>query len=239
MTVHPLRPHTADIDDSDHDFPYDFPHDFHEDFADFEDADESMRRYGSLDRQYRYAHRTVSATVLAALTGIQIPVCQAFHHTFFGLLEDIGDHDGLIATPGLLIAGRRERIAAASDRLAEHPEPDVPALMAAADFDEPTRDLDQRIDQIIERHSLDLAVAAGTNPSLTLGSTAALHDRAIDEILDLLLSCQVDEIERLTDTTIDLLRRMPSSIRLLGDAVLHPLGGSTPPDTTTSRSHGL
>jgi len=230
MTVHPFRPLTADsdafADRASADIDRCFPFDFHEDFAEFDDADESMHRYGSLDMQYRHAHRTISATVLAALTGIQIPVCQAFHCTFFGLLEDVGDYDGLVATPGLLIAARRERIAAASDWLDGHPEPDVPALIAAADPDEPASDLDQRIDETIERHSLDLASAAGTNPSLTLGSTTALRERVIDEILDLLLSCQVDEIERLTHAAIGLLRRMPTSIRPLGDAVLHLRGNS-------------
>jgi hypothetical protein len=182
-----------------------------------------MGRYGSLDRQYRHAHRTVSPTALATLTGIQIPVCQAFHCAFFGVLEDVGDLDGLIATPCLLIAGRHERVAAASSWLGGHPPPDVPAMMAAADPDEPAGDLGGRITETIERHSLDLAIAAGTNPSLTLGSMMALCDRIVDEILDLVLSCQVDEIERLTDAAIDLLRRAPTSIRPLGDAVLHPL----------------
>ena len=230
MTVHPLRSHTADVDD---DSDLEFPFDFHEDFADFEDADESMHRYGSLDRQYRYAHRTISATVLAALTGIQVPVCQAFHYSFFGLLESVGDFDGLVATPRLLIPGRQDRIAAASDWLGGHPEPDVAAMMAEAeqDFDESAVELDHRIAETIDRHSLDLAMVARTNPSLTLGSTAALHERVIDEILDLLLSCQVDEIDRLTDTAIDLLCRMPTSIRLLGGAVLHRLGDSTGVDT--------
>ena len=231
MTVHPFRPRTADsracADRASADIDDDFPYDFHEHFAEFDDADESMRRYGSLDRQYRYAHRTISATVLATLTGIRIPVCQAFHCAFFGLLEDVGDLDGLIATPCLLIAGRRERITAASAWLNGHPEPDVPALTAAADPDEPAGDLDRRITETIERHSLDLASAAGTNPALTLGSTTALHDRVMHEILDLVLSCQVDEIERLTDAAIDLLRRMPTSIRPLGDAVLHLLGDPT------------
>jgi hypothetical protein len=51
----------------------------------------------------------------------------------------------------------------------------------------------------------------------------ALCDRIVDDVLDLVLSCQVDEIERLTDVAIDLLRRVPTSIRPLGNAVLHPL----------------
>ena len=227
MTVYPFRPRTTDslasADLAFDDFDDEFPHDFHTDFADFDDADESMHRYGSHDRQYRYAHRTLSPTVLAALTSIQIPMAQVFHYAFFGLLEDVGDFDGLIATPSLLIAGRPERVAAATHWLGGHPSPDVPTLLAAADPDEPAGDLDLRITETIEYHSLALVGAVGTNPSLTFGSTAALRDRVIDEILDLVLSCQVDEIERLTDATIDLLRRMPTSIRPLGNATLHPL----------------
>ena len=118
-------------------------------------------------------------------------------------------------------------IDAASNWLDGHPEPDVPAMLATADPDEPAGDLDRRITETLERHSLDLASAAGTNPSLTLGSTTALHDRVIDEILDLVLSCQVDEIERLTDVAIDLLLRMPTSVRAVGDAVFHLLGDPT------------
>lgn len=232
MNVHPFRPRadhpaasgngpSADIDDS-------FPFDHHEDFAEFDDADESINRYGSVDRQFRYAHRTVSATLLAALTGIRVTVCQAFHCAFFGLLEDVGDDDGLIATPTLIIVGRRERLNVASGWMDEHPPPDVAALMAAADAEDLTDDVDRRISELIERYSLDLAFAADTNPSLTLGSMTALHDRVIDEILDLLLSCRFDEIERLVTTTIDLLRRMPSSVRPIGGAVFVPVGDELP-----------
>ncbi|MDW3214993.1 MAG: hypothetical protein R8G01_13400 [Ilumatobacteraceae bacterium] len=228
MTVHPFRPRTANprpsADPTIADLDDDFPDDFHEDFATFDDADDSMRRFGSLDRQYRYAHRTVSPTVLAALTDIQVPVCQAFHCSFFGLLEDVGVLDGLIATPSLLVAGRPERVAAASSWLDGHPPLDVEAMIAAADSDEPAGDLDLRITETIKRHSLDLADATGANPSLTLGSVMALHDRVIDEFLDLVSSCRIDEVERLTDVAIDLLRRMPTSIRPLGGAVLVPLG---------------
>ena len=237
MTVHPFRtrgnpPSERDDPAIDHQVG-EFPYDFHEDFADFDDSDEAMTRYGSIDRQYRYAHRTISAPLLAILTSIQIPVCQVFHRCLFGLLENVGDFDGLIATPKLLIT-RTERAAAASTWLAQHPQPDVAALLAASDPDESCGSVDRHITENINRHSLGLAAAADSNPSLTLGSVAALQEQLIDDVLDLVLSCQVDEIQRLTATAIDMLGRMPASIRLIGGAAITPIDVAVPPDGVTT-----
>lgn len=198
-------------DDTD-EFPYDFDVDFNVDLADFNDTDEMMTRYGSIDVQYRHAHRTISASMLAILTGVRIPVCQAFHHAAFGLLEDVGDYDGLVATPGVLIAGRTERLPAATAWLADHPLPDVRALEESSD-----------VADIVDRHSLGLAMATNANPSLTIGSLVALQERLIGEVLDIQGECQVDEIDLLTETTLDLLGQMPASLRLVGGAIVRAL----------------
>lgn len=217
MTVHPFR-----IDPDPADDIAEFPDDFHEDFAGFDDADNEMTRFGSVDRQYRYAHRTISASLLATVTGVPVPECQAFHHVVFALLEDVGDADGLIATSGLLIAGRRRRVNAATGWLATHTPPVVAQLLAASDPDESAESIDRHIAGCIERHSLGLAVAADTNPSLSLGSLAALEERLVADVLDWVLTCDVDEIQRLTAATIELLCGLPGSIRLIGGATLTP-----------------
>lgn len=229
MTVYPFpNPHSnasglvdAALDRDEDRFP--------DDFVDFDDATEEMARYGSADRQYRFAHRTISATVLALLTGVQIPVCQSFHHVFFSLLELVGDFDGIVGTPTLLIAGDRERITRASEWLANHPQPDVPTIIASLDIDELFADLDDSIEHCIDQHSLGLAIAVGANPSATMGSLVHLQERLIDDVLELLHSCRKDEIDRLTDTALDLLGRMPESIHLVGGATLRRLTDSAIP----------
>lgn len=208
--------------------PSTFPDDIHDDFPEFDDTEEEIARYGSADRQYRWAHRTISSTVLAILTGVQIPVCQAFHHALFGLLEHVGDFDGLVATPNLLIGRDSAQIARASEWLTSHPQPDVSTLISRFDIDEPVAEVDRYIDRCIDQHSLGLATAADTNPSLTLGSIAHLQDRLIDEVLELLLSCQIDEIYRLTDAGVDVLGRMPESMLLAGGATVWHLPGGGP-----------
>lgn len=233
MTVHPFRPRanqpvdppvdpaTPTIEDDDA-----FPYDFNEDFAEFDDSNEDMRRFGSIDVQYRYAHRTLSAPLLAMLTDVQIPDCQAFHRVLFALLEDVGDFDGLVATPHVIVAGRPDRVAAARGWLTEHPPPDVAALHDAL--------LDGRLDddhvtRCIERHSLGLAQAAGSNPSLTIGSLEALQHRLIGDVLDILISCSNDDFHRLTDMVIRLLARLPDSLGLVGGAVVVPVHHGEPP----------
>lgn len=227
MTLHQLRPVVGHADAN-----AEFPDDPHPDFDDFDDFDDSTNRYGSADRQYRHAHRTISATILSTLSGIRLSTCQAFHCALFGLLEDVGDYDGLIATSGLLIAGRPDRLQAAAAWLAANPPPDRESLTATAPFDEPCRELDERIADIVERHSLDLAVAADSNPSLTMGCDDAVRAQVGDEVLDLIGDYQVDEIDRLTTLAIELLGRLPDPVRLRGDAVRLSLAGR--PSSTAS-----
>jgi hypothetical protein len=93
-----------------------------DDAYDVDDLDESRHRFGGLDRSNRLAHRAITPPLLAALTGVGLPDCQDFHHVLFSLLEVIGDFDGLIATPSVVV-GRGEPLDAATG-LVGHPPGD-------------------------------------------------------------------------------------------------------------------
>jgi hypothetical protein len=155
--------------------------------------------------------------LLAALTGVGLPDCQDFHHVLFSLLESIGDFDGLIATPSVVV-GRGEPLDAALAWLATYPAIDVDSMIASADELEDNVDLDRRIDAAIEAHSLALAVAVDTNPSLTFGSIEAVRERLVDDVLEITLSCRPDQIEALTATALELLARLPGSTVIVGGA---------------------
>ena len=64
------------------------------------------------------AAELVSSEALMQMTGLTLPVCEAFHAAFVNLVEDVGDFDGLIVTPHLLVVGRDDRVDAALDWLA-------------------------------------------------------------------------------------------------------------------------
>ena len=224
MNVHPLRPPVDRVEDpfasppDEADPP--FPHDFH---PDFDDADETLARFGSVDRQYRYAHRTISSTVLSALTGVSLDDCQEFHWACFGLLEHVGDFDGLVAVPPLLVVGRDERAARASRWLEGNPPPSREAIDSGAeDADEPFVDGEEFL-ALIERHSLDLALASDSNPSLTFGSSEAFERAIGDRLFEVVDTYCVNHVSDLIAVTLDQLARLPDSVRPLGGATVIPL----------------
>lgn len=232
MTVHPFRrqaerhadrPNRAAGDDSitlglEHSAAYvvDDADDI-DDAYDVDDLDESRHRFGGLDRSNRLAHRAITPPLLAALTGVGLPDCQDFHHVLFSLLESIGDFDGLIATPSVVV-GRGEPLDSAPAWLAAHPAIDIDSMIASADELEDNVDLDRRIDAAIQAHSLALAVAVDTNPSLTFGSLEAVRERLVDDVLKITLSCRPDQIEALIATALELLARLPRSTVIVGGA---------------------
>jgi hypothetical protein len=91
-------------------------------------------------------------------------------------------------------------------------------MIASADELEDNVDLDRRIDAAIEAHSLALAVAVDTNPSLTFGSIEAVSEQLVHDVLEITLSCRPDQIEALTVTALELLARLPRSTVIVGGA---------------------
>ena len=183
---------------------------------DVDDVDESLNRYGSLDPANHLAHRVINPSALSALTGFMLTVCEEFHHVLFGLLETIGDFDGLIATPSVCI-GRADALLTAGEWITSNPALDVEAAVAAADEMEPNQDLWQRIGDEIAAHSLALATSTGTNPSLTFGSIEAVSERLADDVLDITLSCIPKQIDELTTMALDLIARLPESVQIVGN----------------------
>jgi hypothetical protein len=175
---------------------------------DFDDLDESLNRYGGLDRSNRFAHRVVTPQLLAGLTGAELSLCRAYHRALFQLLEDLGDFDGLIATSEFFADTSARRLQAADEWLSEHPSPDPsdgspPDRLAAAD------------------HSLELAVAMDTNPSLTFGSMTSLVDRLVGEVLEVDEfggTCSAAEIEFLTAVALVLLASTAAFATTIGGA---------------------
>lgn len=104
---------------------------------DVDDLDETLKRFGSVGPANRRAHCVINASVLAAVTGYPTFVCEEFHHALFTLLGDVGDFDGLLATP-LVCVGRSDRLEAARQWLAAHPPVDVDAMLAARPIGRPT-----------------------------------------------------------------------------------------------------
>jgi hypothetical protein len=187
-----------------------------DEFDDVDDVDESLNRYGSFDRTHRVAHRVINPSVLSAVTGFPPIPCQEFHHVLFDLLEAIGDYGGLIATP-LLCVGRSDALPAAHAWLAAHPAVDVDAIREADHESESDDELWCRIKAEFEAHSLALAVATGTNPSLTFGSIEALSERLSDEVLEIAVSCMPQQITELTETALELIARLPESVNIVGN----------------------
>jgi hypothetical protein len=183
---------------------------------DVDDVEESLNRYGSLDPANHCAHRVVNPSVLSALTGFPLDVCEEFHHVLFALLEAVGDFDGLIATPSVCI-GRADALFTAGQWIASNPSIDVEAAIAAGDEMERNHDLWQRIADEITAHSLTLAMAIGTNPSLTFGSIEAVSERLADDVLDITLSCIPKQIDELTTVALDLIARLPESVLIIGN----------------------
>jgi hypothetical protein len=188
----------------------------------FDDDDASTNRFGGLDPSSTFAHRVVTPALLAGLTGVPLPVCQSYHYLLFSTLEDVGDFDGLIVAPPVFIGPRSERFEVASRWFVEHPAPDVPDIWADINTtDEPDsagEELQAQVTKTLSNHSLGLAVAAGSNPSLTFGSADALTDQIIDDMFDHADSWSGDEIARLTDMTLAVIGCGADVVRLIGGA---------------------
>lgn len=215
MSVH-LFPCRSDVATGD------FAVDDVDDIDDVDDADESLNRFGSTDRRLRHAHLALNTTVIAAITGFPTDACEEFHHTLFTLLEAVGDFDGLIATP-LVCIGRVDAAVRAQTWLAAHPAVDVAAMYTAAcdpDADLPATagDIWTQIDAAIQAHSLGLATAADTNPSLTFGSIEALSERLQVDICEITLECMPAQVTTMTTVALDLIARLPESVHLVGGA---------------------
>ena len=132
-----------------------------------------MNRYGGLDPASGITHRAITPQLLAGLTGIDLALCRAFHFTLFGLLEDVGAFGGLVATSELFASADERQMPAADRWLFEHPAP------APDGGSRPTR-------EGVDAHTLALAAATGTNPSLTFGSTTSVAAVLLGELLDTL-----------------------------------------------------
>lgn len=227
MTVHPLWP--ADGDDRSDDAPSlddagspgaDFAARLHELIDRFDPLsdridgldelidglDDSLDRFASFDRDHVLAHRAVAPGLLSGLCWLDLEVCQAFHATVFELLEDIGDFDGLIATSAFFVDTGMGRMDAAEAWLFDHPAP-------------PDEDDARAASDVVTGHSLALAAAVGSNPSLTFASTAALRERLLEGVLehgkpDLVVSDQ--QIDWLTDLTLRLLAELRHDVMVVG-----------------------
>lgn len=187
-----------------------------------DDDDESLNRFGSAAEFNRYAHLAVNTTVISAITGFPTETCEEFHHTLFSLLEAVGDFGGLIATP-LVCIGHVDARVRAQEWLAAHPAVDVGATRTAAEdptADDPDTDeqLWARIMAAIETHSLDLAAAVGTNPSLTFGSLEAVSERLQTDICEIAPTCMPTQVTTMTDVALDLVARLPESVHIVGGA---------------------
>lgn len=187
-----------------------------------DDDDESLDRFGSVAEFNRYAHLAINTAVISAITGFPTETCDEFHHTLFSLLEAVGDFDGLIATP-LVCIGHVDTRARAQEWLAAHPAVDVGAMRAAAEdptADDPDNDeqLWARIMTAIQTHSLHLAAAVGTNPSLTFGSVEAVSERLQTDICDIAPSCMPAQVTTMTDVALDLIARLPDAVHVVGGA---------------------
>jgi hypothetical protein len=194
----------------------------------FDDSDETANRFGGLDPSSTFAHRTVTPALLAGLTGVALPICQPFHHILFRTLEDIGDFDGLIVAPPLIIGPRTDRFESAARWVMKHPAPDVAGTLAqinATDEPDPAGDdLEAAATKALMDHSLGVALAANANPSLTFGSTDALIDRILDDMFEVDESWSGDEIAHLTDIALALIgcvANVANAAGLVGGAHVH------------------
>jgi hypothetical protein len=177
-------------------------------FDRFDDLDGSHNRYGSLDPATGLAHRAITPELLAGLTCLDLPLCRAFHCALFDLLEDIGDFDGVVATSEFFVSADARPMPAADAWLFEHPAPEPD------DGSRPAR-------HVVEQHSLALAMAIDTNPSLTFGSTTALTGVLLDGVLERVEPDRIvidSEIEALTSVTLQLVSYLPGVATVVGGA---------------------
>lgn len=170
-----------------------------------DELDDTANRFGSFDLDHRLAHRAITPGLLAGLCRLDVELCMLFHAVVFELLEEVGDFDGLIATPDFFADTGARRMRAANGWMFDHPAP-------AASDDRSGRDA-------IADHSQELALAIGSNPSLTFASTAALHERLLDGVLDLGpcdLVVSDQQIDFLTDLTFRLLAELRDDVVTAG-----------------------
>lgn len=220
MTVHPFRPAVPDDDPFGAEIPPDdeaavaglaklldlFPEPV-EGLDELIDAlDDGRDRFGSFGRDHVLAHRAVTPGLLAGLCWLDLPICQAFHATFFELLEDIGDFDGMIATAGFYADAATGRMRSANEWVWDHPAPSEEANGRAG------RD-------VVADHSQELAVVMGSNPSLTFASAAAIRERVLEGVLDQeppRLEVSDEQIDWLIDLTLRLLSEVRHGVEIVG-----------------------
>lgn len=156
--------------------------------------------------------RRVSSDALMENTGLALSVCETFHVAFVDLIEDVGDFDGLIVTPNVVILGRHDRVDAALAWLARRLRASRPT-MSTADARMVAPDDD----------SLHLGFAVGSNPSLTFAFETAVAAYLLGDVLDSATHCGPARAEQLTTAAIELLR-----------AALHERVGSVRASSTAS-----
>lgn len=167
--------------------------------------DDGANRFGSFDVDHRLAHRAITPGLLAGLCRLDVELCKLFHAVVFELLEDIGEFDGLIATPDFFVDAGPRRMRSVNGWMFDHPAPADDDRLAGRNA--------------IADHSHELAVAIESNPSLTFASTAALHERLLDGILDL-GPCDLvvfdQQLAWLTDLTFRLLAELRDDVVTAG-----------------------
>lgn len=172
----------------------------------FDDLVELPDRFGSFERDHRLAHRAVTPGLLAGFCWLPLELSQAFHAALFQLLEDIGDFDGLIATSSFFAGARRTHMEAADAWLAAHPAP-------------PDEDDSPAARNAVAAHSQELAVAVGSNPSLTFASAAALREQLLDGVLEVGgpdLEVTGQQIDWLADLTLRVLAELRHDVAIVG-----------------------
>lgn len=180
----------------------------------FDDVDDSPNRFGSFDRDHRLAHRAVTPGLLSGLCWLDLELCALFHAVVFELLEDVGDFDGLIATPDFFVDVGTRRMRAANQWMFDHPAP--------VGEDDECSDRDAVAD-----HSQELALAVGSNPSLTFASTAALRERLLEGVLELGAPDLVvtdEQIDWLADLTFRLVAELRHDVVTIGGASVWAAG---------------
>ena len=112
----------------------------------------------------------------------------------------------MIATRDFFVDRGSRRLRAANAWLFDHPAPSLDDDSRAA------RDA-------IADHSLALATAMGSNPSLTFASSAALRERLLERVLEILepeLAVSEEQIGWLADLTLRLLAELDGYVDTLG-----------------------
>lgn len=185
-----------------------------------------------------FAHHVITPALLAGLTGAPLALCRTFHRALFELFDGVGGFDGLIVTPTALVGpSGSTKWAEAFAWLRTSPAPDADALYdehLAAGY-EPDEASDH-VEHTVMHHSLDLAVALGTNPSATYASLPALSHSLLVMIASQISRGDVKHLDLLTDVAVAMLAITSHECRLVGGARVVDTGAliQLPEDAATS-----